>query len=272
MTHRTFNAARLRELANNTGRVAVSVADSRPFSRNLAKVVLSATVPLAKTTQAELATAIARTLPGFTPVLGSFRELVGARAPSMVGFVARNTEVITPSDERYKRMRPVTASLMLDTGDSTMWDVCTGSEGTFLVRAGQEEDMAKVLVTASVRDVNAPKLRQIASCTSADSFVAYVNPNSCELAHGFVLAADGEAVNVLDSETGEQTIVPEDSVVEAASLNGDDVQVAETVGLDSKSFDARDKSSMESYYTQLYGYAPAYVEQLKQQINSHAAV
>lgn len=267
---RSFNPARLQQLASAVSNVAASLHDYKVLSKNVAKVIVSLSND--RCSSKEIAHAISRSLGnGFAPVLGSFRVIPGAPITALAGFVTRNTEVITPEDERYNRMRPLTASIMLDPQDESMWDIRRGDSGTFLVRAG-DEDLSSLLVTASVRDVNSPRMASLASCSSAGEFISFVDVNQGVLKHGFVLASDGDQVQVVTEDDEQPVTIGEDSVVEAAILHGQDVEVAATVGIDSTTYDSRSPAAMTEYYRQLYAYAPAFAEDVVKQINSHSAV
>lgn len=277
MSQYKFNAQRLEQLANSVSNVVASLHDYRPLSKQVAKVII--TLSTDRCTNKEVAAAISRAVGngqevGFAPVLGSFRIVPNARCIALAGFVTRHAEVINSEDERFKQMRPVTASIMLDTHDESLWNIRKNDGGgTFLVRAG-EEDLSALLLTASVRDVNAPRMAQLASTggSTAGEFVSFVDPLAGELRHGFVLASDGDNVEVVTQDSEQPVAVTEDSIVEAAVLNGEDVQVAATLGLDRGNYDSRSKASMSEYYKALYSYAPGYVDEIQKQIDSHATV
>lgn len=278
MSQYNFNRQRLQQLAASVSNVVASLHDSRPLSKQVAKVVISLSTD--RCTGTEVAAAISRAVGngkdvGFAPVLGSFRVIPGARCVALAGFVTRHAETIDESDERFKRFRPVTASIMLDTVDSTMWDIRKGDGGnTFLVRAG-EEDLSNLLVTATVRNLDAPRIAEVASATGfavPGEFVAFVDPIAGELRHGFVLASDGEQVDIVTNEDEQPITIGEDSIVEAANLNGHDTVTAASLGIDRGNYDSRSKASMSEYYKALYSYAPAFVEEIQKQIDAHAAV
>lgn len=277
MSQYNFNKDRLRQLAASVSHVVASIHEYQTLSNQVAKVIV--TLSTDKCTQKEVASAISRALGngqdvGFAPVLGSFREIPGALSIALAGFVTRHAEVITDKDERFKRMRTVTAGIMLDSDDDSMWNIKQGAEGsTYLIRAG-EEDLSKLLIQASVRDVSAPRMAEIASaCAStAGEFVSFVDSSAGELRHGFVLASDGDQVQIVTAEEEQPVTASEASIVEAVNLNGEDIEVTAALGLDRGNFDSASKASMSEYYKALYSYAPGYVEEIQKQIDAHAAV
>lgn len=266
----SFNPQRLQALARAHSNVAVSVHDHENLSPVVAKVIVS--VSTDRCTKQEVANAVTVALGGnAAPVLDSFRLIPGAGCLALAGFVVKQPEVVYEDDERFKRMRPVTAGIMLDSQDQSMWDVRQDGGKTLLVRAG-DEDLSCLLETASVRNVQAPRMASLATDVQPGEFASFVDVNSGELRHGFVLAAAGGQVELATDDSEVPVVTCTKSLVEIASLNGGELEVAASVGLDSKDFDSRSKASMLEFYKQLYGYAPGYVDEIKQQIESHAAV
>lgn len=277
MSQYNFNENRLRTLASSVSNVVASLHEYKAISNNVAKVIV--TLSTDRCTRSEVAAAISRAVGnggevGFAPVLNSFREIPGARTIALAGFITRHAQVITQDDPRYKTMRPVTAGIMLDSTDGSQWDIRKGEgDNTFLVRAG-EEDLSSLLVTASTRDLMAPRMAEIASTQSSapGEFIAFVDASVGELRHGFVLASDGDQVEVLTDDAEQPLTIGEDSIVEACVFNGEDVQTAATLGVDRTNFDSSSKASMSEYYKALYSYAPGYVDEIQKQIDAHAAV
>ena len=202
MSQYSFNSNRLTQLAQRTNVVSATIHDYQAVSPIVAKVIISLSTD--RCSNKEVAQAITAALGGnAAPVLGSFRVIPGARCIALAGFVVKQPEIVMSDDERFKRMRQVNASIMLDESDSSLWDVRADSAGkTMLVRAG-DEDLTSLLQTASVRNVQVPKMRELASCSAAGEYIAFVDPQAGELRHGFVLASDGKDVEVVveDSET-----------------------------------------------------------------------
>lgn len=265
-----FSAKRLQKLAASVSNVVASLHEHKMLSNQVAKVIVS--ISNDRCTASEIASAITRAVgSGFAPVLNSFRPIPGANCIALAGFVTKNSEVILATEDKFKTMKPVTASIMLDPQDSSMWDLRNGPQGSFLVRAG-EEDLGSLLLTASVRNVNAPRMREMASCSTDGEFVSYVNPVTGALGHGFVLASDGDMLEVVNDEDELPVLMGEDSIVEAAALHNEDKVIAAKVGITAADFDSRSKAAMTDYYKQLYSYAPQYLADIVAQIDAHAAV
>ena len=264
------SSRRALEVARNLGSVGVSVADYKPVSRSktLARVVLVASTPLRNTHPADITAALSRCLPECTPVLGSFRVVADAKVPCLTGFVSTASPVLSEDEGKEKGLKPVTAAIMLDPSDQSLWDVRKSEAGTFFVRAG-EDDINTVLASSRVRNPAAPALVQTAGLSQPREFVRYVRTDG-SLGHGFVVASLNEDVEVMPEEEDNTVVVPEDSIIEAAFLHGEDMQVAADLGIDTTNMGGNER--LKDYYKQLYTYAPAYVDQLIKQIDSHAAI
>jgi hypothetical protein len=203
-------------------------------------------------------------------VLGSFRPIPGA-PNALVGFVSRNLETVLEGTDKFNRMKPVTASIMLDPEDDTMWDVRKNEQGSFLVRSGTE-DLNVLLASVTTRDMNLPRVAEMASCSAPGEFLSFVCSTSGTLRHGFVLASDGETLQVITPDEEVAVVTTEDTVVEAMLLHGGDKEVAASLGIDASKFDSRSPAAMSEYYKQVYGFAPGYVAEIQAQIDAHAAV
>lgn len=268
MTRSTLSLDRMRALAGSIGHVTLALCDYTKVSDTLAKVVLTASKPIERAARKDITYALNHSLPGTTPIVASFREVVGALTPSIVGFVAVVPNVRMQDDPSFSRMRNVTASLMLDPEDSTMWDIKTTQEGaTMLVQRGKE-DLSSLLQTASVRNVSAPRIKALAGYSSRGEYVAYACAKTNTLRYGFVLASNGEDVEVV-GEDGESDVIKESEVVEAAILDKEEFnEVLASTGI--KVVANPSKADLLSYYEQVYAYAPAYLEDIKRMINTHA--
>lgn len=272
MNHfRTLSSHRLAEMASRMPSVAVGIADFRVMSPQVAQVIV--TPSTTNCTSEELAAAVTRSTGSkLVPVVGSFRPIPGARTPSLIGFVTTNKEVILASDARYSKLRPLTASTMLDPQDSTLWDIRKDDSGqTFVVRA-LEEDMTVLLSSYQARDISAPSLRETAAVTGAGNFIAYVDLDHGEMKYGFVLATTDEGLTVLSTDGESPVTIPESSVVEIAILGERTKVTAADVNLKMDDFDSRSAASMAEFYKALFGYAPGYVAEIQKQIDSHATV
>lgn len=250
--------------------VFASLLDNRLVSPEVARVVVS----LSNTNVSEEAVyaSIAETLQGqFAPVIGSFRPVANGKQPTFVGFVAASRQMIGENDPRFKSLRPLTAGIMLDPEDDTVWNLHKGEAGTFVLREGAE-DMGKVLETAKVRQTNAPKLSEIASAAQAGDYISFVDAKAGCLRHGFVVASfEDDTLSVITAEDEDMTTIDDEQVVDAVAFDEEDEKELQEVSRVVKAnFDSNLLSQAE-YYKQLYAFAPDYLEKVKAIIDGNAS-
>ena len=265
-----FNLQRLQAALDKAGGVYTSVLDTKLVSPEVAKVI----VALSDTNVSKDAViaSITNALQGqFAPVLGSFRQVENGRQPTFVGFITASREMLTSEDERFKRLKPLTAGIMLDPEDESVWNVHNGENGTFVLREGSE-DVAKVLETARVRQTNAPALHQFVYAAVAGDYISFVDAHAGVLRHGFVVAAyDDNTVSVLTAEDEDPLFIDNEQVVEAVELEDEDVQELETQSNVVKAAFDDTIPSMSEYYKQLFAYAPDYLKQVQEIIDANAS-
>jgi hypothetical protein len=230
---------------------------------NLAKVVLSYTGDWKK--DEFLARVTAMFEHHAVPVRDSFKQLEGTRV--VVGFVHATPDV-RPADEEGKKYRVIATNVLMDTADSSTWEIKEGASGKYLVRNGME-DLSELAKGLSAHRADLPRVRNIAvsAGVAPQEFVAYVDGDEGEMAYGFAVARDNESnkIAVICSATNEVKEISEKLVVHATHLEGEEHKMA-NMELAANS----DKGTMEAYYRKLYGYAPEYVNEIIKMINEHA--
>ncbi len=197
------------------------------------------------------------------PVRNSFRRLT---PNSVVGFVAANRETrVYDQDQDLNKYRAVTANILMDRDDSSMWEMKEGAAGTYLCRQGVE-DLSELTASLVSRRTGVPRLSAVAMATVAPKeLVAYVDPQSHEIDYGLVVSSADGKVTLVSAATQEPVEANAKLVVHAAYLDD-----AEQKCLGIETADAGDKSKMVEYYRKAYPYAPEYVSALIEMINKHA--
>ena len=264
------NPQRVQAALDRANGVFASILDAKLVSAEVAKVVVS--LSDTKVSQDKVCASVSSALDGqFAPVLGSFRPVANGRQPTFVGFVAASREMIAADEERFKRLRPLTAGIMLDPEDDSVWNLHEGEQGTFVLREGAE-DVGKVLETARVRQTNAPALASLNSTAQAGDFISFVDGASGSLRHGFVLASNEDStIEVVTGEDEEPLTVADEQVVEAVELEDEDQQDLEKASHVVKAAFENTIPSLTEYYKQLYAYAPEYLKQIQAIIDGNAA-
>lgn len=264
-----------------TDLVVASIQDYKEITPNLVKVVVAFNTGDADRSQRFHA--IAKLLNGHgRPIDGSFRWIPNSSVHAAVGFVAKNVEVRPYEAAAASNFKALASNLLMDTTDESLWEVHAAGDEKYLARHS-EESLSELVAMASLKQDNfrhdSPRLTQLASANVQHSeYVAYVNPQTLELAHGYVLASESESdldgvVEVIDSESEDRVDVNPELIVESAFLNGSDVEYVRSkqvaVTFNPSQWDA---AEMKNYYKQVFNWAPEYLREIEKIIDGHAVV
>lgn len=280
-----FNLERVISKVNDkVGLVHASLLDSTEITPEIHRVVISFNTE--ESSKAQKYQAIAKLFDyNASPIENSFREIASAHKYTLSGFVAVNNQAIPYTEElassgKYTAIAG-TNNVLIDQDDESLWEVTSSGDNKFLVRKSQE-NLSELVALASLRNEN-PNYRKIAvektiAKTFTNDYVAYVNPETCLVNYGYVLAdandfyGDEEPeVEVLDADSMETVKVNPELIVESAFLNGDDednLPSTETAA----SYDTNNKESMKAYYKEMFKHAPEYYKKIEQIINEHSPV
>lgn len=236
-----------------------NIIDYSPKSETLAKVVISFTGDVDR---AFLREKISASLDyKAVPVMASFKRVAPGVA---VGFVRANREVRTPSkSEINAKYRVMSSNILMDNSDKSLWEVQEGATGKFLARRGQE-DLASLIQSSVHRRADLPQLRHITIAKAAKSeVVAFVDKDG-DVDHGFALATNDEAVRVLSFARRVPVTVDYDNVVSISPV----AIPADLHKVVSSSLTPAEKKDEKAYYERLYGFDPAYVREIAEQIDA----
>lgn len=225
---------------------------------NLIRVVASFNrVPVA----AEIATLVGKMFGDKArPVDKSFRMDTSGMRPVVAGFIT-GVEQTRDASETAKMQEIASGNVFLDKEDNSIWNLNEGN----LVRAFSE-DLAELASVVPVRKIVNGK-RETAAPTVPDyvgpdntQMVAYVNSETASLVVGFRVGEDH-----VFSETAGLQEIGEDQVVETRMLKGTDLvpSLVEAASIE-------DPNSMADYYQNLYGYDPAFFDQISTDIKNRA--
>jgi hypothetical protein len=250
--------------------VTASITDFELVSSGLARVIVAYT---GRQTRGDLTETIAKQLKYMaTPVENSFRML---KAGVAVGFVRANRELRPTTDKEIKASYTVMASnILMSNEDRTLWEVKNGASGMFLARKGQE-DLGELVNAATNRRPDITRLNQVVSANVAAprEFVAYAS-TSGDMDYGFCIKASksGQKLQVVSSTTGRAEVIQSIQVASvlpatACAIPRDAHRKVVASGID-RNIDG----NQTEYYTRLFSYAPAYLEEIKRMINETAAL
>lgn len=284
----------LNRVAASVGIIQANLTDEKKITDDIYRVVLCFNT--SEGTKREKLLAIAKLFNGHAmPIENSFRALPESYQYSMVGYVSKNNEAIEYTEEMASsgRYKTVAANILFDESDESLWEVNSSADNSskFLVRTGME-DLSDLVALAKLKnEVQRNRTINLSSIYN-DAFVgeyaAYVDPHSCEVKYGYVIASDCvysddmqdseiEALNnepeveILDRESLSPVKVNPELIVQSANFHGEDEDNLPKTETASE-YDMGNKESMKAYYKKLYSYAPEYYAEIDKQINEHAEV
>lgn len=234
----------------------VAITDYKVVSKKLARVILSTTGNPSKST---IEDAVAKKSTGtFAVVKGSFRKVAEGVA---VGFVKANTQVRAFDKTKYRTFASA-SNIMMDKSDESLWEVKTNSTGKFLVRKNNE-DLSALLEASTMRRSDVVRLARLTIAKAEPSDAVVFVDDEGEVQAGYAVSTNDEEVKVLEANTRKLKTVGYGAVV--GIMN---VPVEASLHRKVKASAATDK--MVDYYTQLFSYAPDYLEKVINNINETA--
>lgn len=256
----------------NSG-LSLNIHDFQPINAQLARVVL--TVNTLDVQPDELYHAVcAKFNEQVAPVAGSFRRLASTIMPAIHGFVARNSEVVPYTKENAGRYRQTASNVLMDKEDESLWTMRKTASGTFLVRDVNTEigELVQLAKVGGVKHARVPTCANVVvPALEVGEIAAYINPDLCELEHGYVIASLNGGTHYEIAALGESESQPiaADMIVAAAFPNGSDREASPQVASPQSSLD---KNALKEYYSRIYGYNPAFFERFVQGIDALAVM
>ena len=254
----------LSAIAAQVGTFTLNVNDYEMLTPSLAKVVITTTgeAPSKSTIHQQMA----KLFNGLASAVDdSFRMLTrSGDVKSIVGFVKANREV-KPYEEQEvtAKMKVMASNLLMDQEDKSLWEVREGASGRYLCRQGQDE-LSELVHLATASKVGVPHVSQLAMASVLkNEIAAYVNVETEEVEHGFVIQANKTNTEFKILPFGSDTTIAVAGIqlVHVEHLDAEDqpkgMEMASGLG----------KEDSIAYYKKLYAYAPDYVQAIIEQIN-----
>lgn len=259
----TFRNLDLAQAAGRMNLSTINLQDYEPMTPSIARVILTVT---GRPDKQQLRASIAEHFKGFAaPIVNSFRELrTSLAARVLVGYVKTSAQVKEYEDTKgYKVMA---SNLLMDEADESLWELRKGTTGTYLVKHG-EEDLSELATKLVQRRAGAPVMAQLACASTATrEFASYVDFNTGEVEHGYVIETANGKVKLLPVEQNETVEIEETQLVEVVDLQGKDEQ---ETGMRLATASVTSKALIE-FYSQVFQMAPDYLAKLIDAINEHA--
>lgn len=258
----------LDRIAGKLSSLRVSINDYQMVTPTLARVVVN--VSGQPESSLQMREVLAKRLGNSgVPIENSFRWIQRqGDLKSAVGYVRATTEV-REFDEKTDgaKYRVMSANLLMDKADETLWTVREGAGSKYIARQG-DEDLSSVVHLATARVAAAPRLTEVvAAATAAQDFVAFVDTQTEEVRYGFsVTAAVNGKLTVVATDSEDAVEVEESSVIDVYELSKEEqAKLSITAAAGGMS-----KEAMVEYYKKAYPYAPEYVDEIIKMIEQHA--
>lgn len=248
----------------------VSITDYTEVAAKVYKVIVAYT---GNHTRASISAAIGAQLGNLAaPVEGSFRTVKDNVA---VGFIRANREIRAVDDIKqiragYKVMSSSNgqANILMDNKDRSLWEVKETAGSKYLARHGVE-NLAE-LVSAALNPRNdVPGLAQLSMATAAPrEFVAFASASG-DMDYGYCVAAsEAKAkIKVVSAHTGIATVIPTSAVAGVYSIP---IRASAHKKVLASGISREDKNQEIEYYTRLYSYDRAYLDEVIQNIEESA--
>jgi hypothetical protein len=245
----------------------VSITDHQIVAAKVAKVIVAFTGRQTKESLTEALTAQLKHLA--TPIESSFRIVKDNVA---VGFIRANREIRAVDDDNQLKAnyRVMASNIMMDNRDRTLWELKEGTGGKFLARHG-EEDLSELVHAATKNRTDIPKIRNLALATAGvKEFVAYAG-SSGDMEYGFCIQAStkDEVLKVVSKSSRETVVIPMSAVAGVYDIK---IPLSAHKKITAAGWTRDDVKQSKDYYSQLYAYAPDYLDEVISQIEESAAL
>jgi hypothetical protein len=246
----------------------VSITDFKIVATKVARVVIAFT---GRMTPESITASLGEQLQHLAiPVEKSFRIIKDNVA---VGFVRANVEVRAVADEKELRAgyKTMAKNILMDNKDKTLWDVKEGAAGKFLARHGNE-DLSELVEAATTHRTGIPRLNQLATATAAPrELVAFVS-TAGDMDYGFCLAAKADKLKVFSSTSCTEVIVPVEAVATVLPKGAAKIPLSVHKRITEAGISREDAKQEKEYYTRLFSYAPEYLADIKEMVDSTAVM
>jgi|SRR5476649_299505 len=249
----------------------VAITDFKIMANKIAKVVISFT---GKFDRQAITASLSEQLDNLaTPIENSFTHV---RAGVALGFIRANQEVRVVEPKELKASYKVMSNnMMMDDKDKSLWEVRKGASGTYLARHGNE-DLSELVSAATNPRGNVPRLNNIALASVAKrEFVAFASASG-DMDYGFCVGVNAgkKVLKVVAASDRQATVIDFDQVVTVVATGEQGIQIPNDVHkrILATGISRADADQEITYYQKLFGYAPAYLREVIEQVEGTMAM
>ena len=253
----------------------VNVADYRPVTDKLARVILAHVSIDGKMSPQRISAAIAEKFDNMVaPVERSF---VAIDDKTMVGYVRANVAIVPVTEkelkEGYRVMGSAETNVVMSNKDRSLWNVRRGTAGTILSRQSKA-DMAEVIASKIEPSSSPLRFNVMASAMPEKrEFASFVTDNG-EIDHGFCVRVNASrgVAEIMSMSTKQPVLVEAQRFVSRAEVKIP--KSAHRVAAAKIAENAGDVpvNNIRAYYDAVYAYAPDYLAEVQKTIDDITVV
>ena len=215
--------------------------------------------------------------PALTAIEGSFARVNDKTETRVVsvGYVSANAIVEPLTPEREKQMKVMAKNVLMDEGDSSLWNVQESASGDKYISRQETENVEGLLSTIASPRVGVVEASSIGLCyPNVGDYVAFVNPETETTGKGYVVSASADAVQILPRGSDDLVEIAHPFVYSAvAGLDTED-KFLERLFARNNVVEAAaiDADKLKEYYRRVYSYDPEFLALIEKDIDSHASL
>ena len=267
----SISKAILKNVKPHSLAVNIEKASADPVN-GVAKVLFTTNVP-ARRRDLEMAN-VANVEKAFSNILGDKAHVIVSsihKAPvegHYYGFVKLNTKTVALEDacKENSGYTLVAANVFADAND-IIWDVKEDASGNKILMRNTMEDLSELFTSVASAHIStaAASIRMTDTLEFA-SLVTFMDPATEEYHHGVMV----DTANVYDfTSKGVKELNPALAIASSGPIRGMAVEIAECMGDNHSTFAelaAANVQSLFDYLDRLYGHAPAFLAEYKDEI------
>lgn len=258
--------------AKGINTTTVAITDYKMISAGLARVILSTS---GDPTKEQVSAHLSKQLQNLAaPVENSFRNV---KAGVTIGYIRANRPVraIDNPQELRASYKTMATNILMDKQDNTLWEVKQGAGGTFLARHGNE-DLSELVEASLNPRQGVPRLHHITQASVAKrEFVAFASAAG-EMDYGFCVASNKEKglVKVVSFAQRKAVVVQTEAIASVIPTGEHGVRIPKAAHdrIVKAGITRSDAEQEIAYYTRLYSYDPAYLEEVIEQVEGTASM
>lgn len=195
------------------------------------------------------------------PIENSFMdmEIPNALTPVYMGWIRRNPEIkVINNKAEMAHFKVMASNLLMNPEDESLWELRASDKNKFLVRR-DNEDLSELMEQASASR-SLPKMldRITAAAVQPLEFASFIDDERGSVRFGPIISVLGDNVRILPIDTRQDEVISADLIVASMDANTD----MKTLGIKAPNAETP-ADDMVAYYQKVFGYAPQFMNELR---------